>query len=335
MVSYYMPSESKMGVGHQTHALANALTDRGHQVTVFTCCAPSDGARYATETIRLDGSIRTFKFAKALRGVNWSRFDVLHAHNGDFLLWGENKPPHVRTVHGSSLKEAIHIRGTRARAAMIYYTACEVVATSVADEAVAVSRSTQHWLPWLRTVIPNGVDCSRFFPGEKSAHPSILFVGTYLRRKRGWMLADAFKRYVQPRFPQAELWMVSDDAPQSAGIKVFGRIPDRELQELYRRAWIFCLPSTYEGFGIPYIEAMASGTPVVATPNAGALEVTERGKYGVLAPDDNLGAALLQILDSAEERERLATAALRHVQPFDLSHVAERYEGLYLELARR
>lgn len=335
MVSYYMPSESKLGTGHQAHALANALVDRGHEVTVFTRCRPTTGALYRTQTIEVDGALRTFKFAKSLRRVKWCDFDILHAHNGDFLLGGTSRPPHIRTLHGSCLKEAIHIRGLRSRAAMLYYAACEISATVVADTSVAVSRNTQAWFPWVRTRIPNGVDLSQFSPGGKSANPSILFVGTYVQRKRGRLLADVFEQVVHPKLPDAELWLVSEDAPERPGVKIFARLPDADLQELYRRAWVFCLPSTYEGFGIPYIEAMASGTPVVATRNAGAIEVTENGRFGTVVPDDRLAEALMGLLQSPPEREVIADDALRHVQKFSLGSVAERYESLYFRLAGR
>ena len=270
---------------------------------------PVAGALYSTETLRVEGSLRTFQFARRLRRMDWSEFDVLHAHSSDFLLWGRGKPPHVRTVHGSSLREAVHIRGLRPRAAMLYYAACETAATIAADDAVAVSRNTQGWLPWVRTRIPNGVDLSRFSPGEKSANPTILFVGTYGQRKRGRLLADLFEREMLPLVPDAELWLVAEDAPARPGMKVFPRLPEAELQDLYRRAWVFCLPSTYEGFGIPYIEAMASGTAVVATRNAGAVEVTEDGRYGVVAEDDELAEALLHLIRSSSARERLAAEA--------------------------
>jgi glycosyltransferase involved in cell wall biosynthesis len=278
------------------------------------------------------GSLRTFKFARHLRKINWSAFDVLHAHNGDFLLSRKNTPPHIRTVHGSSLKEAIHIRGLRERAAMLYYAAGEIAASMAADTSVAVSANTQAWLPWVRTQIPNGVDLSKFTPGEKSANPSILFVGTYLWRKRGRLLAHLFEREILPRLPDAELWLVSEDAPERPGMRVFPRIPEDDLQDLYRRAWVFCLPSTYEGFGIPYIEAMASGTPVVATRNAGAVEVTENGRYGKVVRDDELADALLGLLQSSFARERLAAEALRHVQKYSLATVVETYESLYFRL---
>jgi glycosyltransferase involved in cell wall biosynthesis len=335
MSSYYLPSESKMGVGYQAHALANALVTRGHDVTMFSSCGHPDGALYRTELIPVTGRLRTAKFAHRLRQVDWNRFDVFHAHNGDWLLWGDKARPHLRTMHGSSLQEALHIKGARGRATMTYYAACETLASFVADETVAVSRHTQRWLPWIRTCIPNGVDLADFRPGEKSLHPTILFVGTYGRRKRGWLLLEAFERDVLPRFPDAELWMVAEDSPKRPHVEPLGRVGTSDLQELYRQAWVFCLPSTYEGFGIPYIEAMASGTPVVATPNPGALEVTENGRYGLVVDDSALGPSIAVLLGSVAERHRIATAALEHVRRFDLAQIAGEYEALYRSLISR
>jgi phosphatidyl-myo-inositol alpha-mannosyltransferase len=335
MVSYYLPSGSKMGIGYQAHELANALVARGNEVTVFSPSGLYAGARYRAERIDLSGAVRTFKFARRIREVDWDHFDVLHAHAGDFLLFGRREYVHVRTVHGSSLREAIHIRGVRERLVMTYFWLCELLATALSHEAVAVSQNTKRWMPWIRTVIPNGVDLSRFQPGDKSEHPSVLFVGTYMKRKRGKLLAEIFERDIRPQMPDCELWMVAEDAPTRSGVRVFGRVGDDQLSDLYRRAWIFCLPSTYEGFGIPYIEAMASGCPVVATPNAGAVEITEGGRYGVLAPDAELSLSLRRLLSSADERERLARAALEHVKQFDLARVAEEYEALYRRLLAR
>ena len=335
MASYYLPSDSKMGVGYQAHALANALVARGHEVTVFSSSAPAPEANYCTITVPLDGHLRTFKFALALRRRDWSSYDVLHAHAGDYLLKRRGIKAHVRTVHGSSLSEARHIRGLRPRLAMVFYWSCEMLATVIADEAVAVSNNTRRRRPWIRTVIPNGVDLTKFKPGIRSENPSVLFVGTYAWRKRGKLLAEVFEREVRPNFPNAELWMVAEDALPHVGLKRMGRVSEAELAELYSRAWVFCLPSTYEGFGIPYVEAMASGCPVVATPNPGAREVTDSGQYGVLVNDAALGQALSSLLGSQKERDRLSWKALVHVRRFDLSMIAAEYEALYLRLLSR
>jgi phosphatidylinositol alpha-mannosyltransferase len=332
MISYYLPSGSKIGVGYQVHALANALIERGHSVTVFSPCGPSPGARYRTQTVSLDGSNRTFKFAHRLRRVDWTPYDVLHAHSGDYWLWRRRAPVHVRTLHGSCLSEARWVQGGRERLRMLLLGLTEILASLIADEAVAVSENTRRWLPWVRSVIPNGVDLTRFAPGERSPYPTVLFVGTYLRRKRGKLLADVFERDVLPVLPNCELWMVCEDASPRPGVKILGRVSDEDLAELYGQAWLFCLPSTYEGFGIPYIEAMASGCPVVATRNPGAVEITGNGRLGVIAGDDGLGEVLVRLLTSPGERTRLARDALEQVARYDLRRVASAYEALYLRL---
>ena len=195
MISYYLPSGSKIGVGYQVHALANELVRRGHAVTVFSACGPPSGAAYETRTVQLRGSNRTFKFALELRKVDWNSFEVLHAHGDDYWLWRRRVPAHVRTLHGSCFSEAIRIRGARERLRMVLLGFSEVLATAVADRSVAVSENARRWTPWVRSVIPNGVDLSLFRPGERSEHPSVLFVGTYGNRKRGKLLCEVFTKF--------------------------------------------------------------------------------------------------------------------------------------------
>src|SRR5205807_294064 len=102
----------------------------------------------------------------------------------------------------------------------------EVLATCVADETIAVSDATRRWMPWVRRVIPNGIDLGQFAARDRSEHPTVLFVGTYHRRKRGKLLADVFERQVLRAIPEAELWMVCNDAPSRPNVKVLGRVSD-------------------------------------------------------------------------------------------------------------
>lgn len=334
VVSMYLPSASKIGAGYQAHHVANALVDRGHEVTIFSPSPRPSDARYRVTQVHLSGSLRTFQFAWKLRGVDFSSFDVLHAHGDDYWLFGRGAPPHVRTMHGSCLAEALHIRGAKARLRMLALGVSEVVATMVADRTIAVSRNTKQWMPWIPTVIPNGVDLDVFHPGgEKSDRPTVLFVGTYRHRKRGKLLMEVFDRYVLPRVPDAQLWMVCEDAPPHRNVTVLGRVNEAELAALYRRAWVFCLPSAYEGFGIPYVEAMASGTPVVASPNVGAREVLGDGQWGVVAEDHELGSSIVRMLEDGPERDRWAEVGLDRSADFSLSRIAARYEALYEQLA--
>ncbi|KRE25823.1 hypothetical protein ASG80_21775 [Agromyces sp. Soil535] len=333
MISYYLPSESKIGVGYQVHALANELARRGHTVDVFSPCAPVDGAEYGNVHLPLRGSLRTFRFAFVMRRQDFSTYDVLHAHGEDYWMWRRRVPMHVRTLHGSCFEEALRIRGLKERARMVLLGFTEVLASLVADRTVLISPQTRKWTPWVRTVIPNGVDESRFGAGggEKWPHPTVLFVGTWRGRKRGAELAACFAEVVRPRVPGARLRMVTQDAPADLpdGVVALGRLTDDELAEEYRRAWVFCLPSTYEGFGIPYAEAMTAGLPVVATPNVGARYVTDEGRYGVLTDLDGLGDRLVELLTDDDLRSRLGAVARTRAVEFELGSVVDRYERLY------
>ena len=338
MISYYLPSESKIGVGYQVHALANELVVRGHRVDVFSPCAPVAGAGYGHVHVPLRGSLRTFRFAVEMRRRDLSSYDVLHAHGEDYWMWRRRVPSHVRTLHGSCFEEALRIRGVKERLRMVLLGFTEVLASLVSDRTVLISSQTRRWTPWVRTVIPNGVDANRFGRRlPRTDHPTVLFVGTWQGRKRGAELADAFTRDVRAVHPDAELRMVTQDAPSVVpeGVTVLGRLSDDELADEYGRAWLFCLPSSYEGFGIPYAEAMTAGLPVVATPNVGARYVTGEGASGVLVELPALGGALAELLSDGEERERLSRASRARAESFDLRRVADSYEEVYRSALRR
>src|SRR4029434_4982578 len=94
MISLSLPSGSKIGSGYQAHYMADAMSRRGHRVTMFRPCAATDGALYETVMIPVGGSMRTFRFAWNLRKIDFGGFDVIHAHGDDYWLWGQNTPVH-------------------------------------------------------------------------------------------------------------------------------------------------------------------------------------------------------------------------------------------------
>jgi glycosyltransferase involved in cell wall biosynthesis len=119
-------------------------------------------------------------------------------------------------------------------------------------------------------------------------------------------------------------------------LDITGRIPTSALVNLYRRAALVVVPSRYEGFGLPAVEAMACGTPVVAT-SAGALpEVMRVGGGGLLVPRDDpeaLAKAIATLLDQAETRRAMGARARPLIeQTFSWPRVAERTAQIYRQV---
>lgn len=330
-----LPNESRGGVAFQAHYLANALVDRGHSVTMFTFSPIYADCRYQVHQYLIPPQLRRLKafvFAARLSGTNFSEFDLIHTHGDNYLLWGRH--PQVRTFHGSARDEAISAVRLRRRIYQTVLAGLEPIAAGMADVNVGVSQATQARIPAVSTLIPCGVDTTQFSPACKSDQPSILFVGTVAGRKRGQLLSSVFTQEVRAQFPNAELWAVTDRPLTGAGIVNFGKVSLETLCSLYQQAWIFCLPSTYEGFGVPYIEAMAAGTAVVATPNPGAQEVLCGGEYGMIVEETGLGEQINHLLGNTELRQAFAKKGLLRAQEFSWNSIALQYETLYQDLLK-
>ena len=343
VLSLHLPSNSRVkcgGVAYVAHRLANALSQRGHSVTVFTTDERPAEARYEVRTVlshRPAGPLRAWlhNWHLALRfaAQDFSGFDIIHAHGDDALLWKPG-PPIVRTFHGAALAESIHAPTWKRKLWYLSFVPRELWEAAKADVVVADIATTRRHVPGIDHVIPNSVDGCQFYADEtpKSAKPSILFVGTMGGRKRGHKLLEIFQAQIRTSLPEAEFWLVADQSVSAPGVVSIRKPDDNSLADLYRKAWVLCLPSTYEGFGIPYIEAMACGTPVVATPNDGARALLEDGKWGLLAPLEDLGSALLTLLQDPAGRQHFANLGLERACEFTQEKVVDAYESLFVSL---
>jgi glycosyltransferase involved in cell wall biosynthesis len=158
-------------------------------------------------------------------------------------------------------------------------------------------------------VIPNGVD-ERFRPGPKKDYA--LVVGTKIARKNLAAL-DALDMEIVAA-GSARKYMKGE----TTKIRELGYVPDAELPALYAGARVLLMPSLYEGFGLPCLEAMASGTPVVAA-NRGALPETCGDAALVVEPEDFAQAALAAV---TTESERLIRAGLERAAHFTWERTA-------------
>ena len=133
--------------------------------------------------------------------------------------------------------------------------------------------------------------------------------------------------------PQSEASTWARELGCADRLQLAGRVPTDELIRLYRRAALVVVPSRYEGFGLPAVEAMACGTPVVAT-SAGALsEVVEVGGGGVtVRPDDPeaLAKAISDLLAHPEQRRRLGSLARPRIEAaYAWPRIAEQTAEIY------
>ena len=344
VITYRLPvdGEKRGGIERVAHVLADGLARRGHTVVVFSHDPRPVGAAYEVRELPWKSFVETWAGLRMTSGylgnllalqVDLREFDVVVAH-GDSLLLSLGRTPVVRVMHGSARGEALHATSI-GRAILQWGVYLQELLTAFLSPAsvVGVSTNTQRDNRFVRRVIPNGIDTAMFqpLPIGKSPHPSIVFVGAVDGRKRGGFLLDIFERVVRPAYPDAELTFVGPQGPSQPGVLYVTGVPDKDLAALYRRAWVCAAPSTYEGFGLPYLEAMACGTAVIATPNPGSREVLGED-YSGLVEDKVFAPALMKLLGDEGRRRALEIAGIRRAATFSIDRMVDQYETLLSDL---
>jgi glycosyltransferase involved in cell wall biosynthesis len=203
-----------------------------------------------------------------------------------------------------------------------------------ADHVIAVSETTKRDVVDLYgvaaekvTVTPHGVDPA-FSPGDRSHGAYVLFVGAIQARKDPLAAAAAAAAVGLPLVaagPEREPALAAELRARGADVR--GWVEKDELVELYRGAAALILPSRFEGFGIPVLEAMASGTPVVLSGDAALVEVA--GEAGVYAEDGDFATALRRAL---ADRARWSAAGIQRASAFSWEESARRTAEVYRQV---
>lgn len=209
-------------------------------------------------------------------------------------------------------------------------------------------------------VVPNGVDVERFGGATPEAvasvrdrygvhGPTLLFVGTVMPRKGVIDLVRAAATLVDERgYDDLTVAVAGDatldesytrtvrglitDAGLGSHVTMLGFVPTDVLPALYAAADVFVAPSLEEGFGMTVVEAMAAGTPVVATRVGAIPRIVDPGTHGALAdPGDvaTLTDRLDALLAAPEARERMADAARERAAEYSWTAVADRFATVY------
>jgi glycosyltransferase involved in cell wall biosynthesis len=304
------------------------------------------------------GSVNVGYLRQLIRVARGHQVRLIHTHLLGSAIYGAllgliTRTPVIAVLHGpTDLRDLGKMAGLKR---WLLAHACSVV--------VAVSTSTRDALlafglrPASITLIRNGVDTDFYTPGratdlraELGLRPDELLIGAVgnIRKPKAYEVLLKAAAAVSERSPGCHFAIVGQgDAEQLAPLE---KLRDtlgiaarchflgfrRSTPELYRNFDVFVSSSRSEGLSLAFLEAMATGLPVVATRSGGPQEVIEQDVSGVLVPiedPDALAAALLRTLESPEFRVKLGAAAReRVVDSFSLEAVLRQYAALYEKL---
>ncbi|MDX6598095.1 MAG: hypothetical protein QOE87_1982 [Gaiellales bacterium] len=279
---------------------------------------------------------------------------IAHTH---YFVSPRLRCPAVVTVHDISYVRAPELFSRRDRSLF------GLVRGSVrrAERVIAVSEFTradvcdQYGLDPAKVIaIPNGVS-SAFRPLEDAKdrvrerfgidRPYVLCVGALQARKNIPLAIEAYAR-LMGRGTECELVVAGGDrggridvldailrTRMTGRVHLVGHVEDEELPALYSAAQALVFPSLYEGFGLPALEAMASGTPVVASNTTGLAEaVGDAGLTVDPASAEELAEALGRVLGDTELRDRLVAAGYARAAHFTWARAAGATAGVYREV---
>lgn len=222
-------------------------------------------------------------------------------------------------------------------------------AAANSDAIIAVSRFTasqvQQFLdvdPARIHVVPHGVHSPSIATAVEREN-LVLCTGAVQRRKNIARLVKAFERMpagwslalagAADGYGAAGELRAVDDSPRKSDIHVLGYVTAAELDQLYRRARIFAFPSLDEGFGMPVLEAMAHGIPVVTSNRSSLPEVA--GDAALLVnplSTEEIGSALLRLASDEQLRSRLERAGAARAAEFTWERAVQGTWDVYRKL---
>ena len=364
-------TETLTGIGHYTLELANHLAvaapaDEIQVVSPRAYLKSLDGQRERPANLRLVRS-RVSPITRHWWSIGLPRYIRRHGievfHGTNFEVPLRRVCPTVVTIHDLSMLLYPHTQEhKRVRRAQRRLPAMARASTMIITPTESVRREVHEHLllPLDRIVaVPEAArSCfHRLEPEETIAtrrrfgirHEFLLFVGTVEPRKNIATLLRAFEEVLRVRAQPLQLviagrkgWLVDDlfdslkRSPAAEHILCTGYLPDEDLCALYSSCIALIYPSIYEGFGLPPLEAMACGAPVIAS-NIPAIKEVVGAAALLVSPEstEELARSLFELLDSDSARSELSTAGVNRVAQFSWSHTATATRSVYAEACKR
>lgn len=355
--------EVRRGAERYVDDLAWYLRSQGHHVELVT---GTDGPS-ATET-RSDGvvvhrrhHVGLVKLARlgidrvqaflltSLPVLRAERYDVTHAMvPAGSVAARLVRMPTVFTFIGHPT--ATQLDQLRAPERSLYRLASRTATATTALSRASAS-SVEHLLGRRPEVLAPGVRVDRFpvAPAPREGPPRILFSAAPGDRRKRLDVVVAAMALVLDRHPDARLqvsgqgdpgWALARAAPEDRGrvaaaLDLLGPGTPAETPQRYREATVTVLPAVEEAFGLVLVESLASGTPVVASADAGMADIVDRDGVGRRVPPDDpraLAEALIETIGLARRADTPATCA-RHARRWDWAEsIGPRHEQLYERL---
>lgn len=293
-------------------------------------------------------------FAKQSAWMHFSKIfyefqpDVIHAHTlgsaSALGVWLKKRLhcPLVVTTHGSDTA----VRIEQGRAAELK-PLCDG-----ADCVVAVSSALAAKLKTCGTKTPVEVILNGFrirsLPAvsEERAQCAVVQVGHLIKQKHFDVTLRAFAR-LKKEYPAAQFTVVgqgserealedlADELGVSESVHFLGQLPNEAVLAEMSKAQFFCMPSVREGFGIVYLEAMASGCVAIGTEGEGIADLIESGKNGFLVPPEDSEAiwqVMQRCLQHPAEAEAIAARGRKDALSLTWEKNAATYERLFMTL---
>jgi glycosyltransferase involved in cell wall biosynthesis len=193
---------------------------------------------------------------------------------------------------------------------------------------------------------PTAVEMAQVRERYQLNAPFVLYTGNIKPHKNLERLIEAFHTLRRGGLEHVQLLIIGDEISKYATlrravhrhklhkhVRFFGFVPDKTLASLYRLASVFVFPSLYEGFGLPPLEAIAAGTPVITSNLSSLPEVV--GDAAILIDPyepDEIAAAMRRVLTDPAVREDLRARGLARVKQFSWDRSVQRVREIYGEV---